>query len=81
MFYDRQFCRRKLNASSGFITHLYNCLYTDGIFVIRHPDDGHWSDQTFWLIITIMIEHIYKCAIVGLSYTYKIFFNAWIWNT
>jgi hypothetical protein len=45
MFYDHQFCHRKLSESSGFITHLYCYLYTDCIFILRHPDDGHWSDQ------------------------------------
>jgi len=28
-----------------------------------------------------MIEHIYKCALVGLLCKHKIFFNAWVWNT
>ena len=45
MFYDLQFCHRKLSESSGFITHLYCYLHTDCIFFIKHPDDGHWSDQ------------------------------------
>ena len=37
--------------------------------------------KTFWLIIVLLIEHIYKCAFVGLSHKYKIFFNTWMWNT
>lgn len=29
--------------------------------------------KTFWLIIILLIEHIYKCAFVGLSCKYKKF--------
>jgi len=37
--------------------------------------------KTFWLITKILIEHIYKCAFVGLSYKYKIFFKACVCST
>jgi hypothetical protein len=35
----------KCNIQWFYHSLLYNYLYIDYIIVVRHPDDGHWSDR------------------------------------
>lgn len=57
-------------TSSSFITHLYNYLHMDSIFVIRHHDDDLRGDRNMSVHNNNnnVIEHIYKRSFVGLSY-------------
>jgi hypothetical protein len=68
---DRKEGYRKSNATpSGFIIHFVQLFYTDFILVIWTPDDDHISDQNMYVKNNNVIENIYKCVAVCLSYKY-----------
>ena len=48
---------------SGFSVHFLLLFYIDFILVVMHHDDGHRSGRNM-----LLVEHVYKCALVGLSY-------------
>ena len=50
------------------------------MLVVRNLDDGHSSSRNMLMKNKDMIEHINKCAFVGLSYNYRICFNEQTWN-
>ena len=62
-------------------------LHINCILVIRRPDDVHSGDRNVLLKNNNVIEYIYKCVSVGLSYVvgskssqpdiYRVFTNEW----
>ena len=50
----------KCNIQWFYYSLLYNCLYSDYIIVIRHPDDGHWSGRNMLVENKNFHNHIHK---------------------
>ena len=41
----------------------------------------YYNKNILFLLQQYMMEHIYKCTLLDLSYKYKTYFNARPWNT